>query len=88
MDKGIKELLELIAGLKELALVGKAVMKDGKIGIDDLGALTVLLTKTEVLMAAFQDLGKLGDEFKGMDLDEAMSAITALIDAAKEVKAA
>lgn len=88
MEKGIQEMLELIAGLKELALAGKAVAKDGKISLDDLAVLAALMPKTDILMAAFTGLGDVGDEVKDLSLDEAMVVITALVDAAKEVKAA
>jgi hypothetical protein len=88
MEKGIKELLELIAGVKELALVGKAVMKDGKISVEDLAALSGLLSKQEILIAAFQGAADVPEEVKDLTLDEAMEIVTALVTAAKEVKSA
>jgi hypothetical protein len=86
--RGVKELMELIAGLKELILVGKSVMKDGKVDLSDIGALSVLLAKQSELVAAFQGLSEIDDEVKDLDLAEAQEVILALIAAAKEVKAA
>jgi hypothetical protein len=86
--KGVKEILEFIEGLKELILVGKAVMKDGKVDMSDLAALSVLLGKQEELVAAFQGLSEMKDEAKDIDLAEAQQVVLALIAAAKEVKAA
>lgn len=86
--KGVKEILEFIEGLKELILVGKAVMKDGKVDMSDLAALSVLLGKQEELVAAFQGLSEMKDEAKDIDLAEAQQVVMALIAAAKEVKAA
>lgn len=87
-EKGVKELLELVAGLKEVVLLGKAVMKDGKIDLSDLSLLSGLLLKQQELLAAFQGLSELGEEVKDLSLDEAKVVIAAIIDAAKDVKAA
>jgi hypothetical protein len=85
-QKGVKELLELVAGLKEVALIGKQALKDGKIDLNDLALLSQLLVKQQVLVAAFEGLGEVGAEVKDVSLDEAMLLIKALLDAAKEVK--
>jgi hypothetical protein len=87
-EKGVKELLELVKGLKELGLVTKAVLKDGKINLDDLGALTGLLAKQQDLVNAFQGLGDIDEELKDLSLDEILLVIKELGEAAKAVKAA
>jgi hypothetical protein len=87
-EKGVKELLELVAGLKEVGLVGKAALKDGKIDMNDLGLLVALLPKQQVLLDAFQGLADLDDEIKDLSLDEAMQVIQAILLAAKAVKEA
>jgi hypothetical protein len=84
--KGVKEILELIAGLKEVAKLGKLALKDGKVDLNDLQLLSQLLVKQQVLIAALQGVGEIGGEVKDLSLDEAMSLIQALVDAAKEVK--
>lgn len=86
--KDTKEILELIKGLKEIALLVKLALKDGKIDMTDLGLLSNLLVKQQVFVDAFAGLGDLPAEVKDLSLDEALGVITALIDAAKEVKAA
>ena len=86
--KGVKEILELIAGLKEVAKLGKLALKDGKINLEDLALLSQLLVKQQVLVAALDGLGELGAEVKDLSLDEAVQLIQALVDAAKEVKEA
>lgn len=86
--KGVKELLELVAGLKELGLLVKAGLKDGKVDLNDLSLLLGLLPKQQVLLDAFQGLSEVDDEVKDLSLDEAMVVVQALVSAAKEVKAA
>jgi hypothetical protein len=84
--KGVKEILELIAGLKEVAKVGKLAMKDGKVDLADLSLLSVLLAKQAELSLAFEGLSDLGDEVKDLSLDEGLQIVSALVAAAKEVK--
>jgi len=83
---GVKEMLEVIAGLKELGIVAKLVLKDGRLGIDDIQHLGKILEKQEVLLAAFQGLGDIPSEVKDLSLDEAMVVIAAFVEAAKVVK--
>lgn len=87
-EKGIKQLLELVAGVKEVALIGKEVLKDGKIGISDLAVLAKLLEKQQVLMDAFSGVGEISGEVKDLGADEVLEVVTALVLAAKEYKAA
>ncbi len=85
---GIKEILELITGLKDLAIIGKGVMKDGKFDLQDLAVLGELLSKHNELVAAFSGLADLTVEFKEVDITEATQLISAIFEAAREVKAA
>lgn len=85
---GIKEILELIAGLKELALVAKLALKDGKVDLNDLSLLPALLAKQKELTDALSGLGELGVEVKDLTVDEGLAVVTALVQAAKEVKEA
>lgn len=87
MEKGIKELQELIAAVKELAILGKLVMKDGKVDLNDLALLGKLLEKQAAIVDGFTGLSELQDELKNINLDEALEVVTALVNAAKEVKA-
>lgn len=85
-ERGTKELLELVAGLKELALLAKASLKDGKIDLNDLSLLLGLLPKQQLLLDAFQGLSELDEELKDLSIDEIMEVLQALAAAAKEVK--
>lgn len=81
-------MMELIAGLRELALLGKAVMKDGKIDLTDLPQMMVLLQKQQVLLGAFTGLADVVAEVKDLSADEVLEVVTAIVQAAKDVKAA
>lgn len=87
-QKGIQQIMELIAGLKALGLAGRAVMKDGKISVADLAVVPKLLEQQQVLVAAFLGLGELKDEVKNVSGDEAVQIVAALFAAAKEIKEA
>lgn len=87
-QKGIQQIMELIAGLKALGLAGRAVMKDGKISVADLAVVPKLLEQQQVLVAAFMGLGELKDEVKNVSGDEAVQIVAALFAAAKEIKEA
>ncbi len=85
---GVKELLELVAGLKELIILGKHVLKDGKVDFGDLTLVGELLTQQRLLLDAFTGLSALEAEVKDLGLDEIKQVIQALMDAVKEVEAA
>ncbi|HLB42013.1 MAG TPA: hypothetical protein VJN02_04000 [Gammaproteobacteria bacterium] len=86
--KGIKESLELIAGLKELGLAGKSVMADGKVDLKDSAVLIGLLPKYQILIDAFAGLGDIPAEAKDLSQEELLMLVGALFAAAKEVKGA
>lgn len=86
--KGIKEMSELIVGVKDLALTLKAVLKDGKINLQDIGALMTLVQKQSEILAAFEGLAEIPGEAKDLSIDEAYAIVTQFKNAAKEVLAA
>jgi len=88
MEKGIKEILELIHGMKVIAITGKSVLADGKINLADIGSVMALLNKQAELTAAFTGLAEAQAEAKDMTLDEVSQVVAAFIAAAKEVQAA
>lgn len=87
-EKGVKEMMELIAGLKALAMVGKKAFADGKLNIADAPLLSELFEKQAMLVAAFSGLGELKLEAKDMEISEAVMVVEALLMAVKEVKEA
>lgn len=89
MEKGVKEMLELIAGMKEVALIAKQVQKSESSGMQKvLEAVAALAAKQAVLVAAVEGVADVPGEAKDLTLDEAMQVVSALVEAAKEVKAA
>lgn len=86
--KGVKEILELIAGLKEVALLAKLSLKDGKIDMADLPLLMQLLNKQKVLSDALTGLGEVVGEAKDLTVDEGILIVQAIMQAGKEVKEA
>jgi hypothetical protein len=87
MEKGIVEVKELLAGVKILAVAAAKVMKDGKLGSDDVGVVIELLSKQDQLVAAAQGLDEVGLEIKDLTIDEISSILFDIIDIAKAVKA-
>lgn len=84
----IKELLELIAGLKAVGVAGAEVASDGKLDLSDIVALKKLAEQHEILIAAIKGLGDAIPEAKDIDLAESGILIAQLVDLAKAVKAA
>ena len=67
----IKETLEALEGVKDLAQDVKDVLADGKIGFGDLGVIFKLMNQFSVLNAAIQGAGLIGAELKDLDPVEA-----------------
>lgn len=82
----VKNILEVIAAIKLLAISGKEIAKDG-VNIDDLPKALELLKKYEVILNAIDDVELVVDEAKDMDSTEAILVVTALMNAIKEIKA-
>ena len=72
MEKGIKEISELLDGLAVVIPELLEIKKDG-IGLEDIDNVVNLLTKMDVLQEAVKDLSLIDDEIK--DLDEAETVI-------------
>jgi hypothetical protein len=84
----MKELNEFLVGLKDMALLYKSAMKDGKIDMNDLPLLAQVLAKQQELVDAFSGLSAVQDEIKGASLDQVTETIGILLAAVKDVKAA
>lgn len=87
-SKGIKEMLELFEGLKELAKTAKIVMKDKHLDLNDVPAVMQLIEKQTVILAAFMGLSEVKAEAKDLSLEEMAALVASLMQAAKEVKEA
>ena len=86
-EKGTKEVKELLAGIKILAVAAAKVMKDGKLGSDDVGVVIELLSKQDQLVAAVQGLDEGLLEVKDLTIEEISVILFDIIDIAKAVKA-
>lgn len=87
-EKSIKETMELLEGIKEIAVFGKKVFKDGKVNFADLMLFADLLKKQEQLIAAFKDADEVLIEAKDLSSEEAGQIIAYVMAAVKEYKEA
>ena len=85
---GIKEIKELLEGLKLLGVVGAEVMADGQINSSDIGAITKLLTNAGVLVEAVKGIKEIPAELKDLDQSELLELGTILYQMVVEIKAA
>lgn len=83
-DLDIKNTLEIIKALGELALFGGKVAKDGKIDAKDLAHLPELVMKYSVMEEAFKDAKVALDEMKDLKQDEVLMLIGALYEAVEK----
>lgn len=88
MEKGIKELLELLEGVKTLALDGKKVMADGKVNLADLPVAMELLNQFDVLSAAVKGADQIPGEFKDLSIGEIEQIVAKVLEIAAALKAA
>jgi hypothetical protein len=85
---GIKETMEVLAGIEVLAMAGKSVMADGKIDLSDAQVLFALLAKQADLMAAFDGAAGVVEEMKDLDGEEFMAIGKRVVDMIAAFRAA
>lgn len=85
---GIKEIMELLEGLKLLAVSGKQVLADGKVSVADLPVVMSLLTSVGVLAAAVQGAGEIKAEAKDLSAEELQQLAAKVLDIVNAVRAA
>lgn len=83
----VKNILEVIAAVRLLAVSGKEIAKGG-LNIEDLPKILELLKKYEVIIDSIDDIELMIDEAKDMDATEAVVVVTALMNAIKSIKEA
>lgn len=69
-SKSIKESMELLEGIKVLAMDARAVMADGKIDIKDLGVAMGLVAQFGTLNRAVSGVSDVPAELKDLSADE------------------
>lgn len=75
-NKGIKEVTEAFDALDSIAFATGQVLKDKKVGFEDIPAVISLATKYETLKAGFEGLTKEGlEELKDLDKSELIAVI-------------
>lgn len=84
---GLQQVIELMKGLKLVAVVAKQVAADGKVGIDDLQSLVTLAKSFDVILAAVKGVDQVVPELKDLDEAEVMQLIGEIFIIVKELKA-
>lgn len=82
----VKNILELIAALKVLGVLGGKISADGKINAEDLKHLVDAAKEFQVVIDGFKDLDDALKEAKDVDEMEAVQIISELFAAIKAFK--
>lgn len=85
--RGIKQCLELLEGIKVLAVDVKKVLADGKVDLKDLPVLMELLTQFSVLTAAVDGIDQIPAESKDLSSEEIAVLVDKVLEIVKIVKA-
>lgn len=88
MSASIKESLELLEGVKILAVETKKVLADGKLNLNDLPVLLGLMQNFGKLSAAVQDADQVIVEAKDLSAAEAEQLVAKILEIVAAVKAA
>lgn len=84
----IKETMELLEGIKDLALDAKKVMADGKIDVADLPVAMDILGQLGTLSAAVEGVDQVLPELKDLSADEINTVVAKVLEIVAAVKAA
>lgn len=87
-SNGIKETLELLQGIKDIAVDAKKVLKDGAVNLADLPIAMELLGQLGELSAAVQGVDQVVAEVKDLDAGEINQIVAKVLEIAAAVKAA
>ena len=83
----VKNILEVLEGVKVIAVPMKAALKDG-LSADDLPKMLEILESYKVLVEAVAGVGDIVDEVKDIDAAEATLIAAKVIDLIKSIKEA
>ena len=75
MEKPIKESKEFLKMLGVLSYVGGAVTKDGKLGLEDLGAFSFLAMNFNIIKEGVMGMDEALEEMKDLKMDEVIELI-------------
>jgi len=79
-EKGIKEILELLDGLRVILTISGKALEDGKLSFGDLTLIADLAKEYEVLVNAVKGSDEVLKELKDLDANEAQIVVTKLYD--------
>lgn len=85
---GIKEIVELLEGVKLLGINGKKVMADGKVDFSDFPVVLELLKQYATLVEAVKGLDQVPAEVKDLSADEAQVILAKVVEIVAALKAA
>ena len=83
----IKETIELLNGIEDLAVFGAKVGKDKKLSIEDIPAAIELFKESPEILKAFEGITNIDDEFKNMSVNEMKQVVDRLFSLVQKVKA-
>lgn len=84
----LKETLEMIEGIKLLAVAGFKIAEDGKISLSDLAHLSELVKNSDKLMAAVKGSKLISKELKDLDDSEIVELGLQMHSLLKAIRAA
>ena len=84
----IKEILELLEGIKDAGVLGVSVLADGKVNLKDLAPLTKFLTQAGDIAKAIEGITLVDDEIKDLDHAEIAQIGAKSLEMIKEIKLA
>jgi len=87
-EKGITHIEGAIDAIEVIAVAIKKIMKDGKIGADDITVVVGLIAEFQKLMDAFLGMKEAVAEGKEIDAEEAVALVGKLYAVAKKIQEA
>jgi hypothetical protein len=85
---GTEKIEEIAESLKEVAILAKKIGEDKKVDLTDLAHLVAFLPKINEIVKSFNELGKVVEEGKDLDVAEIVKLIQVVHSKVKEVEAA
>lgn len=88
MSLGVEKIEAVAESLKKLAIAGKKISEDKKIGLEDLGVIVALASDAPKIIESFSALGEAFAEVKDIDVAEAIQLIQIISKKIKEIEVA
>lgn len=85
---GIKEISEVLEGVKVLGVAGKKILADGKISVADLPEAMALVSKAQMIVAAVEGIEGVLPEAKDLDSEEAAAIVAKVYEVIAAIKGA